>query len=344
MEAMWTPDGYFETLYRKTIEGHLEAAGRESAEERKGRLKAALKAAIGDFPGPVRPEQPELLSREDCGDFIRERVKLCGVEGLFFGAYVLIPKERSGKLPGVLAVHGHGYGSREIVGLRPDGSPDTDPPGIHGHFALELVRRGLVVIAPDVIGFGERMLEEDRDKDPRRNSSCYKMATQLLLYGKTLTGLRTAELLASLDYLASRDEVDAARIGAMGFSGGALLSFVCAALDKRIQATVLTGFPGTFKGTIMEVFHCIDNYTPGLLRHAELPEWIGLIAPRALFVASGDGDPIFPVDSAKTAIEELRLLYERENAGDRFAFDVFPGAHEINGRAAYDWLASQLRR
>ncbi|THF77813.1 dienelactone hydrolase family protein [Cohnella fermenti] len=339
---MWMPDNYFERIYKETIANHQAAADRESAEQRKERLRAALKSALGQFASPLPSSEPELLSSEDCGSYIRERVKLSGVDGLSFGAYLLIPKKRIGKIPGVLAVHGHGYGSREIVGLLPDGAIDHEPPGLHRHFALELVERGLVVIAPDVIGFGERMLEEDRHKDPRHNSSCYKMATQLLLYGQTLTGLRTAELLAALEYLSKREEVDNARIGAMGFSGGALLSFVCAALDQRIQAAVLTGFPGTFKGTIMEVFHCVDNYTPGMLVHAELPEWISLIAPRSLFVESGDRDPIFPIASAESAIEELRQRYRRENAEERFAFDVFPGEHEISGRVAYDWLAGQL--
>lgn len=179
--------------------------------------------------------------------------------------------ERSGKIPDVLAVHGHGYGSNEIVGLLPDGSLDPEKPGIHGHFAVELVKRWLMVVAPDVIGFGERRLGEDLDKDPRVSSSCYKLATQLLLYGKTLTGLRVTEFLAALDYLAGSEETDS--------TGSAQWA-------SPTEPYVLTGFPGTFKGTIMEVFHCVDNFTPVKLKHAELPEWIGLIAPRALFVES----------------------------------------------------------
>ncbi|MFC5467644.1 dienelactone hydrolase family protein [Cohnella suwonensis] len=341
---MWTPDGFFEQIYEETIARHRETAGGHSKEERRRQLRETLRTAIGTFAKADSVNEPELLERVDCGDYVRERVRLSVVPGLSFAAYVLVPKTRSARCPAVLAIHGHGYGSREIVGLQPDGTPDTEPPGIHQHFAVQLVKRGLVVIAPDVIGFGERMLHTDQGKDPRRNSSCYTMATHLLLYGKTLTGLRTAELLGALDYLAGREEIDPTRIGAMGFSGGALLSWACASLDERIRATVLTGFPGTFKGTIMEVYHCVDNYTPGLLAHAELPEWIGLIAPRALFVESATDDPIFPSQSAQAAIHSFRRQYEEEGAADRFASDTFEGVHEISGRKAYDWLAGTLSR
>ncbi|MDQ0061209.1 hypothetical protein [Paenibacillus harenae] len=143
--------------------------------------------------------------------------------------------------------------------------------------------------------------------------------------------------------MVSRSDVDADRIGTMGFSGGALLAWVCAALDERLRSVLLTGFPGTFKGTIMEVFHCVDNYTPGLLAEAELPEWIGLIAPRPLFVESGSGDPIFPVASAQEAIRRLEKTYRDGEAESSFASDVFPGVHEVSGRIAYDWLARQLK-
>jgi predicted esterase len=135
---------------------------------------------------------------------------------------------------------------------------------------------------------------------------------------------------------------DSKRIGTIGFSGGALLAWVCAALDERLQAVVLSGFPGTFKGTIMSVFHCVDNFSPGLLKEAELPEWISLIAPRPLFVESGMNDPIFPTESAREAINYLQTLYESKYAQEDFAFDIFAGVHEVSGRESYEWLRRKL--
>jgi predicted esterase len=75
---------------------------------------------------------------------------------------------------------------------------------------------------------------------------------------------------------------------------------------------------------------------------AELPELMGLIAPRPLFLESGDEDPIFPADGFNKAVRELQSIYGREGVQDRLAFDLFPGAHEISGRKSFDWLKQAL--
>lgn len=339
---MWKADDLLSRLYEEALQVHRTAERSESREGRKLYLRDALRNAIGTFePNPCY--EPILLERVECDGYIRERVELSATPGLSFAAYVLIPKGEISGLPGVLAIHGHGYGSREIVGLLPDGSPDLGEPGIHQHFAVQLVKRGMVVIAPDVVGFGERRLDADLKENSNAPSSCYRLSTQLMMLGKTLTGLRTAEAVKALNYLMLRPEVDAGRIGTMGFSGGGLISFVAAALNDQIKAVVLTGFTNTFKDSIFAVHHCIDNYTPGLLKHAELPELIGLIAPRPLFLESGKDDPIFPEEGFKQATAELQAMYELEGVSEQLQIDLFPGKHEISGRMAYDWLMRTLR-
>jgi len=337
---MWNGDELLERLYKDAVQNHRISRA-ELPNERRQKLRDALRNAIGSFE-PNAAHTPKLLERVECDGYTRERVELSATPGLEFGAYVLIPSGFEGKRPGVLALHGHGYGSREIVGLKRDGSPDMNESGIHGHFALELVKRGMIVIAPDVIGFGERRLLADTRSNPDAPNSCFRLAAALMMLGKTLTGLRVAEALCAYHYLAGREDVDSGRIGMMGFSGGALISFATAVLEARIQAVVLSGFTNTAKDSILAMQHCIDNYTPGLLAHAELPELIGLIAPRPLFLESGERDPIFPVDGFRKAAAELVEIYEREGAGDRLSIDIFPGVHEVCGRLAYDWLKREL--
>ncbi|MDQ6418835.1 alpha/beta hydrolase family protein [Paenibacillus sp. LHD-117] len=338
---MWNGDSWLAGLYEEAVSRHSREAETESPLERKRRLREALREAIGSFE-PNPGFEPRLLERVVCDGYVRERIELSATPGLTFGAYVLLPEHTNGPLPGVLALHGHGYGSREIVGLLADGSPDVGAPGIHGHFAVQLAKRGMAVIAPDVIGFGERRLLADLADNPDTPNSCFRLSTELLMLGKTLTGLRVAESLCAFAYLASRPEVDEARIGTMGFSGGGLLAYATSVLEPAVRATVLTGFANTFKDSILAVRHCIDNYTPGILLHAELPELIGLIAPRPLFLESGDRDPIFPVEGFRRAVATIKEIYAEEGAGDRVAVDLFPGAHEISGRKSYDWLKETL--
>lgn len=337
----WNGDEWLKGLYREAVDRHKQQETTVANRERKERLKNVLRGAIGEFePNPAF--KPRVLERVACDGYTRERVELSATPGLAFAAYVLIPDIARGPLPGVLALHGHGYGSREITGLKPDGTPDDGVPGSHKHFAVQLAKRGMAVIAPDIIGYGERRLHSDLANDPNVSNSCYSLSTMLLMLGKTLTGLRVCEALAAFSYLAGRPEVDKNRVGAMGFSGGALIAYAAAALDDRIQATVLTGFTNTFKDSILAKRHCIDNYTPGLLGHAELPELIGLIAPRPLFLESGERDRLFPVESFRRAAASIEAIYGTEGAQNKLAVDIFPGIHEVSGRHAFGWLLEQL--
>lgn len=169
MDSKWNPDAYFEQMYRDLRERHRQIGVAEHRDARRERLKRALSDALGDYP--MSPDMsPRLLEKEDCGDYVRERVEIETLPGMTVPVYVLIPKERPEKASGVLALHGHGYGSRELAGLTPDGKPDPADPGIHRHFAVQLAKAGLVVAAPEVIGFGDRRLEKDLEADPGQSS------------------------------------------------------------------------------------------------------------------------------------------------------------------------------
>ncbi|WP_152365307.1 alpha/beta hydrolase family protein [Microlunatus speluncae] len=305
-------------------------------------IKEYLHRLAEPFAGRRLAAAPTVIEQVECDGYRRDRIELSTVAGLRFRAYVLVPGGPPGPWPTVLAVHGHGYGSRQLCGLLPDGSPDPDDHDGHHHFAVSLVRRGLLVVAPDVVGFGERRSAADQAFDPEAGSACYRLATALAMGGATLTGLRVAELLGVVDHLADRDEVDPERIGIVGHSGGSMLSMIISALDQRIAATVLCGYPNTFAGSIRSVRHCLCNYLPALQPLAEQPDLLGLIAPRPLFLESGARDPIFPRAGFEEAVLRVGAAYTAAGAADRFGADLHPGGHEVSGRRAFDWLADAL--
>lgn len=275
---MWSADGYLNSLYTESVKSHINVFD----EAGKIDLKNKFQQLLGNFEGEEEELAPLLLERSDMGSYLRLRVEISTIQQLRMPVYLLIPKNREGtKLPAVLAIHGHGYGSKEAVGLHPDGSQRTDV-GYHKEFAIELVKKGVVVIVPELIGFGDRKLQSDPGGNSPTDNSCFMIASQLLLVGKTLAGLRVQECRRVIDYLQSLEEVDESKIGCIGISGGGLVASFTAILDDRIKATVVSGYTSTFKGSIMDRRHCLDNYVPSILEYTEMPNLIGLIAPRAL--------------------------------------------------------------
>lgn len=313
-------------------------------EDRRARLRSYLESLVEPFADRRVPAAPVVLEQVRCDGYRRDRIELQTLAGMRFRAYLLIPDGRPEPGPAVLAVHGHGYGSRQITGLLADGSADPDRTDGHHHFAEALARRGLLVLAPDVVGFGERRSAADRVFDAEAGNACYRLGTELLLQGATLTGLRTAELLGVVDHLAARGDVDPDRIGIVGHSGGSLLSLITSALDPRIAATVLCGYPNTFAASIRSVRHCLCNYLPGVLRYGEQPDLLELIMPRALFLESGERDPIFPRAGFEAAVGQVGGSYAQAGLGDRFDHDLHPGGHEVSGRASFRWLTKTLGR
>lgn len=342
---MLEPDAYLNRLY-DDLQQEREQANEPWSSKSK-RLMAQLKESLGPFQLPSGAEaalDPVLLERVELEEAVRERVAFTTLGGMRMPAYVMLPKslQPGEKRPAVLLWHGHGDGSRSLVGLHADGSEKASSNKPSDNIALELVKRGLIVLAPEVVGFGDRKLSRDMAQDPKLGNSCYNLSVSLLMTGRTTAGLRAYEAIRAADYLIGREEVDASRIGSMGHSGGGTVTSLSAALDSRIKASVIGIYPNTYRGSILAMRHCLCNYIPGVLNYAEMPELIGLIAPRALFIEAGIHDPIFPVDTAKEAVRVLGGIYGEMGTQERLEYDFFEGKHEVSGRKSFDWLANAL--
>lgn len=337
------PDKFLERSYNLAVPKYSFNAKTVSEWETwRDNLKRAFINQLGGFPERKVDLNPQIVEQEEMEDYVRQRVVFSTMEDLEMLAYVLIPKNATGRLPAVIACHGHGYGSKDVVGLNFDGSEKTGDAGYGKNFGLELVKKGFLVVVPELLGFGDRTLEEDSLKPYKGENSCYKISTNLLLLGKTIAGIRVYETVRIIDYLLTRNDVDADRIGCMGISGGGLVCAFTSAIDERIKVSVVSCYLNTFKDSIMAVRHCIDNYIPGILQYAELPDIVGMIAPRPLLIEAGIYDHIFPIHGTRTAFQKLEAIYDLLGAREKLDKDFFEGGHQISGQKAYDWFVKWL--
>ena len=189
----------------------------------------------------------------------------------------------------MVCVPGHGRGVDDIVGIDDQGRDRTDKDGYQHDFAIQVVEHGMAAVAIEPMAFGCRR-DPMTQKKGLGVSACQPVAGAALLLGQTMIGWRVWDVMRTIDWIETRPELDAKRVGCMGISGGGTCTLFSAALEPRIRAAMVSGYLNTFRDCIMSLSHCIDNYVPGILNWAEMYDVAGLIAPRPLFAESGERD------------------------------------------------------
>lgn len=297
-------------------------------------FRRALDRVVG---GPLgwrkAPLDPVFERSENTESHRREWVVFGSREGMRAAGWLLTPPRPTGGA--VVALPGHGIGADAVAGVR-------DEP-YQARFGVQCVERGWTTLVLEQVSFGRRR-DSRAEKAGGGASSCVRDSMAALMLGETITGWRVFDALRAVDFLAERPGVDPKRIATLGISGGGLTSLFAAALDPRIAACGVSGYFNTFAGSVLAVDHCVDNFVPGLLPVCEMPDMAALVAPRPLFVESGDRDPIFPLPTFREAEETARKIYASAGVPHHFGSDVFSGDHVFHGKALLPFLSKVLDR
>jgi dienelactone hydrolase len=306
------------------------------------RARPKLIDRLGGFPSRRSPLNAEVLETKDLGAYTREKIAFDTRENLSTIGYLLLPKDAPRPLPAVLCVSGHGRGLPDILGMADDGSQRSERNvGYSKEYALQCVEHGYATLAVEQLAFGTRRDDAARRAGPGVES-CRPAACAALLMGQTMAGWRVWDAMRSIDYLATRPEVDSSRVAMLGASGGGTTSLLTAACDQRVKAAVVSAYFNTFRDSIVSLSHCPDNYVPGMLQDMEMYDLSGLVAPRALFVESGRNDRIFPIAGSQKAAAKAREIYEVYGVPERFGYEIHDGGHEVHLVGAFDFLKRAL--
>jgi dienelactone hydrolase len=291
-------------------------------------------------------------------------------------AYLLKPKGATGKLPGVVALHDHGgnkyFGTRKIMQMSNDLHPMMkEHRRYYGgvSWANELAKRGYAVLVHDAFLFGSRRVRladlpevltkglKEVNPESEAEIKAYNtfagnhesiVAKSLFCAGTSWPGVFSAEDLRALDYLCSRPDVDADRVGCAGLSGGGLRTVFLAGLDDRIKCACCVGMMTTWKDYLLQKSHTHTwmIYVPGLPALLDYPEILGLRAPLPTLVLNDNDDDLFSLDAMKRADVILGEVYARAKAPEHYRASFYPGEHKFDlamQAEAFAWFDRWLK-
>lgn len=271
------------------------------------------------------------------------------------GLLVKAATQLENRRPVVIALHGTGGNKESQLSL-----------------LTELAAKGFVAVAIDGRFHGARI--------PLGKGSKEYVDAMLQTWrtgkGKPFLYDTVWDVMRLLDYLTTRPDVDAARIGVIGFSKGGMETYLAAAIDERIAVAVpcigVQSFrhaldnnawqsrAGTFQAALdaaakeagepvnaafLRKFY--DKVVPGIYGEFDGPQMVPLIAPRPLLVINGDSDARTPLAGVEECATQARAAYEKAKASEKFRLHIQPNTgHAVTPEAkqmAIDWFVRWLK-
>ncbi len=314
-----------ETLEHSYVMAYLDDEGRvrpvETVDDWSRRRRAILvgvEGVMGELPNNLSlvPLDVEIESEKKTLEYKRVRLSYISEPGDRVPADLYVPtdRERGSRLPAVLALHPTGaLGKRIVAG---------EGPRSNRQYAIELARRGYVVLAPDYPSFGEYPYDFDEDRHP----------------SGSIKGVINHS--RGVDLLAAHPVVDPDRIGVIGHSLGGHNAIFLALFDARVRTIVSScGWDPfrTYQGGDLNGWSS-PRYMPRIQTRYngdpsrvpfEFDELIAALAPRPFFSSSPLEDDNFDAAGVRVAIREARRVYDLFEAGDQLQLVQPPCGHDF---------------
>lgn len=326
------------------------------------------------YSPPKCDPRPEVTEKVDRGSYTRERILINTTPDIRVPAYLLVPKGLNKPAPAVVALHDHGgfyfWGKEKVVQVDPE-HPELAAfkKTYYGgrSFADELARRGFVVIAPDMLHWGERGMyfEADPPRIRQRTLDVTKqdvvefnarswaheelISRTALTCGATWSGINLWDDMRVTDYLLTRPEVDPKRVGCMGLSLGSVRTIFLGALHPAIRASVAVCWMAEYQPMARNHVRNGIGFTklvPGLYGDLDWPDVGALHWPNALMIINGLKDALYPLEAARKAVDKLKRIYAKMGIPEKFEGVFFDGPHEFNAEMqdrACAWMEKQLQ-
>ncbi len=283
-------------------------------------IRKTMMEVIGPFPEKT-PLNAKTIRTLDKGDYKVEHIIFESQPGFYVTSTLFVPKSIKGKnkAPAILYCSGHateGYRSNT-----------------YQHIMLNLVKKGFIVLAFDPVGQGERL--EYFDSSTGKSSvggptieHSYPGA-QAFISGSSQAMHMTWDGIRALDYLLSRKEVDASRIGTTGRSGGGTQAAYIGAMDDRIKASAPECYITNFTRLLQSIGpqDAEQNLFHGIFRGLDEADYLTVRAPKPTLMITTTRD-IFSIQGARETSKEVSLIYQAYGMENNFSMVEDDAPHQ----------------
>lgn len=251
------------------------------------------------------PLNAQIVGQGQRDGFRYEKVIYESLPGLQITGIVFLPLTE-GPYPGVIVPCGHDENGKANE--------------LYQRLCILLARNGIAALIYDPIGQGERVQILNENGKPRYGSTIEHtvVGTAAIPLGWNTAKFRVWDGMRSIDYLASRPDIDPERIGCTGNSGGGTLTSYIMALDPRVQCAA----PSCYI-TSLQVFFRKDGPQDaeqdihGQIAHGmEHADYVMMRAPRPTLICAATRD-FFPIEGAWDSFRDAKRLYTKLGVPER---------------------------
>lgn len=317
--------------------GHSIAGLRTLADwqTRQEKVRETLMDIVGPFPEKT-PLHAKTTRTIDKGDYRVEHIVYESQPGFYVTSSLFIPDGLRDKAPAVIYTSGH--------------TNEAYRSATYQHTILNLVKKGFIVFAFDPVGQGERMQYYEPQTDesvvggPTTEHSY--AGAQAFITGSSQARHMIWDGIRAVDYLLSREEVDPARIGITGRSGGGTQAAYIAALDERIYATAPECYITSFIRLLQSIGpqDAEQNLPAGIARGIDHADLLAVRAPKPALMLTTTRD-FFSIQGARETATEVSGIYKAYGKGDNFGMAEDDAGHlstKKNREAMYAFFQKHL--
>ena len=345
----------------KDLDGYFPFTPSATADEwqtRAERVRRQILVSQGLWPLPKpTPLNPVIHGKVERDGYTVERVYFESLPGFFVTGSLYRPtKPASGKRPGVLCPHGHWNNGRfydvGAEGIKKEMTDGAEKYAEGGRSPLQarcmqLARMGCVVFHYDMIGYADskqlsfelahRFAKQRPEMNTLENWGLYSTQAESNL--QSIMGLQTLNSIRSLDFLLTLPDVDPARIGVTGASGGGTQTMLLGAIDPR----PVVAYPAVMVSTAMQGGCTCENCS--LLRvDTGNIEFSAMFAPKPQGMSAAND---WTKEMETKGFPEIKKLYSLLGAADnvmlKATINFGHNYNYVNRAAMYSWFNKHLK-